>query len=137
MVDMNKLVVAFKDTKNKVVFNTLLLEMFNELGGAEANAVDTITAELVKAGIVCKRASVIGKLGVMGVKTIVKPKKKAPKKDPNEPTKKELVSSLVEAFGCSVNDIDTVNNMRKGQIQFMLTEVLNLNESIDNLQESE
>ena len=134
---MNKLVVAFKDTKNKVVFNTLLLEMFNELGGAEENAVEEIMQELVKAGIACKRASVIGKLGVMGVKTIVKPKKKAPKKDPNEPTKKELVSSLVEAFGCSVNDIDTVNNMRKGQIEFMLNEVLSLNDAIDTLHKAE
>ena len=119
MVDMNKLVVAFKDSKNKVVFNTLLLDMFNELGGAEANAVDLIGAEFTKAGIDCKRKSVIGKLGVMGVKTIVKPKKKAPKKDPDEPTKKELIISLVTFLSADINRLDTLNNMRKADILYL------------------
>jgi len=121
MVSMDKLLVASKDKKNKAGFNALLLGAFNDLGGAENNAVDVLNEALIDAGILLKktkkecRASLIGKLGVMGVKQIVK-KKEAKKKDPNEPTKKDLINTLVALLEIEVADIDTVNNMRKGDI---------------------
>lgn len=126
MVDMNKLVVAFKDTKNKGPFNALLLAMFNELGGAEAGAVDLIVNEFEKAGIVCKRKSIIGKLGVMGIKTIVKPKARKTEKKDEGPTKKELISSFISLLGITIDMVDTINNMRKADIKALHSAVINL-----------
>ena len=134
MVKMDKLVVAFGDKQNKAGFNALLKEAFLELGGAENNAVDTLNEALIEADIKLKktkkecRASLIGKLGVMGVKQIVKKKTPATKKDPNEPTKKDLIKSLVSLLGVELDEVDTLNNMRKGDIVTLINAVKVLKE---------
>ena len=119
-MDMNKMLVAFNDTKNKAPYNALLLEMFNKLGGMEAGAVDLMIPELVKAGITIKRASLIGKLSIMGVKQIVKPKAKAAKKKDEGPTKKELVTSFLELLALTIDKADSLNNCRKGDMSNMI-----------------
>ena len=120
MVNVNDLVVAFKDKKNKAIFNNLVLEMFNEFGGAEKDALPKIMDVLKAAEIDCKRASVIGKLGVMGVKSIVKPKVKSTKKKDEGPTKKELITELLPLLGLTVNDMTTLPNLKKADIKTLI-----------------
>ena len=128
MVNMDKLLVAFQDKKNKAAFNKLLVDAFDVLGGADNNAVETLVDALIDAGINLKktrkesRACLIGKLGVMGVKKIVK-KKVTKKRDPDEPTKDDLVKKFVNLLELDLSDLDTLNNMRKGEIQVMIDAV--------------
>ena len=120
MIDANDLVVAFKDKKNKAIFNNQLLKMFKEFGGAEKDALPQIMDVLKAAEIDCKRASVIGKLGVMGVKSIVKPKVKSTKKKDEGPSKKDLIAELLPLLGLSVNDLTTLPNLKKADIQTLI-----------------
>ena len=119
MVDMNKLALAYNDKKNKAVFNNLLLDMFNELGGADAGAVDKMVTELNGADIPIKRASVIGKLSIMGVKTIVKKAEKTAKKDEG-PSKKDLIRTFIEVSGADINKLSTLPNLKKADIAYLI-----------------
>jgi len=119
MVDMNKLALAYNDKKNKAVFNNLLLDMFNELGGADAGAVDKMVTELNGADIPIKRASVIGKLSIMGVKTIVKKAEKPAKKDEG-PSKKDLIRTFIEVSGADINKLSTLPNLKKADIAYLI-----------------
>ncbi len=120
MGNMNDLVVAFADKKNKAIFNNLLLKIFNELGGVEKGAVDVMVEEFTKADLVIKRASIIGKLSIMGVKSIVKPKEKKPTKKNEGPTKKELINTLLGSLGLKIDDISTLPNLKKADIQTLI-----------------
>ena len=119
-MDMNNLVVAHKDSKNKAVFNQLLLKAFNELGGAENNAVDTLDFELKAAGVDCKRKSIIGKLSIMGVKSITKPKVKKTAKKDDGPTKKELINTFLKLTGTTADDFKTLPNLKKDDVKGLI-----------------
>ena len=122
MVNMNEMVELSKDKRMKAVFNSKLVEMFNEFGGCENNALDLIMDELKEAGIELTRKQVQGKLSISGVKQIVKQKPKAKKKE--GPTKKDLIVAFLRVVGLSIGEVDSLNNMRKADIE-KLTEAVN------------
>ena len=119
MIDINDLSVAQKDN-NKELVNNLLLQMFNEAGGSENNAIDFICETLSNADIDISRESLIGKLSYMGVKKIVKHERKAQKTAPKEPTKKELIRDLLNLLNLSVNDVTTLLTLKKADIKVLI-----------------
>jgi type IV pilus biogenesis protein CpaD/CtpE len=123
MVDMNEIIVASKDKDLKAVFNGLLVDLFNELGGMEKDAIDVMVPMLNEAGIANSRASVVGKLSIMGVKKIVKPKTVIKAKKNEGPTKKELVLTFISLLRVNIYEVDSLNNMRKGDIKNLIKAV--------------
>ena len=113
----NEIIVQAFEKKDLKTVNTELVKMFNccdrdiTMLMSELSEIDKVKT--------MSRATVIGKLGYMGEKNIV-PKIETVKKDTG-PTKKELFNEVVVLLGCTVGDIDTFNNVKKSQLQFLIT----------------
>ena len=113
----NEIIVQAFEKKDLKTVNTELVKMFN-CCNRDITMLMSELSEIDKVKTM-SRATVIGKLGYMGEKNIV-PKVEKVKKDTG-PTKKELFNKVVVLLGCAVGDIDTFNNVKKSQLQFLIT----------------
>jgi len=124
MANINTLNTLYAEN-DKQGFNKVLVDFFEK--DCERK-IDVCVTALNDAGIALKRAQVIGKLSICGVKNIV-PKVDKPKavKD-NGPTKKELIAELAKALDIGVTDILTFNNVKKSEIATVIKAVKTLTE---------
>ena len=113
----NEIIVQAFEKKDLKTVNTELVKMFN-CCNRDITMLMSELSEIDKVKTM-SRATVIGKLGYMGEKNIV-PKVETVKKDTG-PTKKELFNKVIVLLGCAVGDIDTFNNVKKSQLQFLIT----------------
>ena len=113
----NEIIIQAFEKKDLKTVNTELVKMFN-CCNRDITMLMSELSEIDKVKTM-SRATVIGKLGYMGEKNIV-PKVEKVKKDTG-PTKKELFNKVVVLLGCAVGDIDTFNNVKKSQLQFLIT----------------
>lgn len=114
--------------------NTELVKIFNSFNRDLNKTVDYIyniqEVQGVRGRKPLTRGCIIGKLSYMGEKNIVPAKPAKPKKDTG-PTKKDILLDIVDALQCSINDIDTFNNVKKSQLTFLLNEVNTLKADIE------